>query len=132
MRVPKAVAVADDVDEVLTALADPTRRRVLDAVAARGETTATKLAAELPVSRQAIVKHLAMLERAGLVSGRRQGREMRYAVRPEQLDLTARWPLNEAVELFGRVENLWDEDYQTTAGYASPGRGAFVGARLRL
>ena len=48
------------------------------------------------------------------------------------LDLTARWPLNEAVELFGRVENLWDEDYQTTAGYASPGRGAFVGARLRL
>lgn len=48
------------------------------------------------------------------------------------LDLTARWPVSDEIELFGRVENLWDEDYQTTAGYASPGRGAFVGARLRL
>jgi vitamin B12 transporter len=48
------------------------------------------------------------------------------------IDLTARWPLTEAVELFGRVENLLDENYQTAAGYASAGRGAFVGARLRL
>lgn len=47
------------------------------------------------------------------------------------LDLTARWPLSERVELFGRVENLWDEDYQTAAGYGSPGRGAFVGVRLK-
>ncbi|HSJ95983.1 MAG TPA: TonB-dependent receptor, partial [Myxococcota bacterium] len=47
------------------------------------------------------------------------------------LDLTARWPVSERVELFGRVENLWDEDYETAAGYASPGRGAFVGVRLR-
>ena len=106
MRVPKAVAVADDVDEVLTALADPTRRRVLDAVAARGETTATKLAAELPVSRQAIVKHLAMLERAGLVSGRRQGREMRYAGRPELLDLSARWMSAVAAEWDARLARL--------------------------
>ena len=51
-----------------------------------------------------------------------------YAV----LDLTARWPLNERVELYGRIENLWNERYQTAAGYASPPRGAFVGARLRL
>ena len=48
------------------------------------------------------------------------------------LDLTARWPVSDHAELFGRVENLWDEDYQTAAGYASPGRGAFIGARLRL
>ena len=47
------------------------------------------------------------------------------------LDLTARWPLGERVELFGRIENLWDERYQTAAGYASPGRGAFAGVRLR-
>lgn len=47
-------------------------------------------------------------------------------------DLTARWPVSERIELFGRIENLWDEDYQTAAGYASPGRGAFVGAKLRL
>jgi vitamin B12 transporter len=51
-----------------------------------------------------------------------------YAV----LDLTARWPVSEAVELYGRIENLWDERYQTAAGYASAPRGAFVGARMRL
>lgn len=83
--------VADDVDAVLAALADPTRRRVLDAVAAHGEVTATTLAAEFPISRQAVVKHLAVLDRAGLVSARRQGREVRYAVRPERLDAAARW-----------------------------------------
>jgi len=47
------------------------------------------------------------------------------------LDLTARWPVGERVELFGRIENLWDERYQTAAGYGSPGRGAFVGLRLK-
>jgi len=81
----------DDVEDVLAALADPTRWRVLDAIAAHGEATATAVAAGLPVSRQAVVKHLAVLDRAGLVSGHRQGREVRYSVRPERLDATARW-----------------------------------------
>ncbi|HEX8858562.1 MAG TPA: metalloregulator ArsR/SmtB family transcription factor [Actinomycetes bacterium] len=79
------------VGEVLAALADPTRRRLLDALAARGEATATMLSAELPVTRQAVVKHLAVLERAGLVEGRRRGREVRYAVRAAPLDAAARW-----------------------------------------
>jgi DNA-binding transcriptional ArsR family regulator len=78
-------------DEVLTALADPTRRRVLTLLAERGEGTATTLAGELPVSRVAVVKHLAVLDRAGLVEGGRQGREVRYRVRPERLEETARW-----------------------------------------
>jgi len=77
--------------EVLAALADPTRFRLLDEIAALGGTTATVLAADLPVTRQAVVKHLGVLERAGLVSGRRAGREMRYSVRVERLDATARW-----------------------------------------
>jgi vitamin B12 transporter len=47
------------------------------------------------------------------------------------LDLTARWPLTRRLELYGRVENLWNERYQTAAGYASPPRGAFLGARVR-
>lgn len=47
------------------------------------------------------------------------------------VDFTARWPLSKRIELFGRIENVWDERYQTAAGYASPGRGAFVGVRLR-
>ncbi|MGQ4486712.1 metalloregulator ArsR/SmtB family transcription factor [Streptomyces sp. 372A] len=79
------------VDGVLAALADPTRRRLLDLLAAQGEATATTLAGRLPVSRQAVVKHLAVLEAAGLVSGGRVGREVRYAVRPAALDATARW-----------------------------------------
>jgi vitamin B12 transporter len=51
-----------------------------------------------------------------------------YAV----LDLTARWPVTRMVELYGRIENAWNERYQTAAGYASPPRGAFAGARVRL
>jgi DNA-binding transcriptional ArsR family regulator len=88
------------VEEVLTALADPTRRRLLDALAAHGEATATTLAQQLPVTRQAIVKHLAVLDRAGLVVGHKTGREVRYAVRPERLDTTARW--------MAKVASDWD------------------------
>jgi DNA-binding transcriptional ArsR family regulator len=79
------------VDSVLAALADPTRRQLLDLLAAQGEVTATTLAERLPVSRQAVVKHLAVLADAGLVSGSRVGREVRYEVRPAALDATARW-----------------------------------------
>lgn len=97
---------ADDVFEVVfVALADPTRRQVLDVLASRGEATATTLGAQLPVSRQAVVKHLAVLHRAGLVTGRRQGREMRYTVRPDRLDATARW----LAKLAGR----WDRRLST-------------------
>jgi DNA-binding transcriptional ArsR family regulator len=76
--------------EVFAALADPTRWRVLTLLAERGEATATTLAGELPVSRVAVVKHLAVLDRAGLVEGHRRGREVRYSVRPERLGATAR------------------------------------------
>ncbi len=81
----------DDIEPVLAALADPTRRRVLDAVASHGEATATMIAAELPVSRQAVVKHLGVLDQAGLVTGRKSGREMLYTARPEPLSDAARW-----------------------------------------
>lgn len=85
-------------DSVLVALADPMRRQLLDLLAARGEATATTLADGLPVSRQAVVKHLAVLDDAGLVSGSRVGREMRYAVQPAALDTTARWMANLAAD----------------------------------
>ena len=78
-------------DGVFAALADPTRWRVLSLLAERGEGTATSLAVELPVSRVAVVKHLAVLDRAGLVNSRRQGREVRYTVSTEALNDTARW-----------------------------------------
>jgi DNA-binding transcriptional ArsR family regulator len=82
--------LAAHAEELFTALADPTRWRVLSLLAERGEATATTLAGELPVSRVAVVKHLAVLDRAGLVESRRRGREVRYTVRPERLNATAR------------------------------------------
>jgi DNA-binding transcriptional ArsR family regulator len=79
------------VDSVLTALADPMRRQLLELLAERGAVSATTLAKDLPVSRQAVVKHLAVLDAAGLVSGRRMGREVQYTVRPAALDAAAQW-----------------------------------------
>ena len=81
--------MAAPAEELFAALADPTRWRVLTLLAERGEGTATTLAGELPVSRVAVVKHLAVLDRVGLVEGRRRGREVRYTVRPERLSATA-------------------------------------------
>jgi DNA-binding transcriptional ArsR family regulator len=92
-----------EADEVFVALADPTRRQLLDALAARGEASATTLAAALPVSRQAVVKHLAVLDRAGLVRGTRRGREVRYMVRPDRLDATASWLAGLAAEWDARL-----------------------------
>jgi DNA-binding transcriptional ArsR family regulator len=60
-------------------------------VAERGPTSATLLERELPVTRQAIVKHLVVLSRAGLVSGRRAGLEVRYALVPGPLDEVSEW-----------------------------------------
>ncbi|NUT44437.1 MAG: helix-turn-helix transcriptional regulator [Thermoactinospora sp.] len=97
---------AEGVDGVLVALADPTRRHLLDLLAARGEATATTLAEELPVSRQAVVKHLAVLDAAGLVSGVRSGREVRYTVRPAALDTTARWMAGLAADWDRRLEMI--------------------------
>jgi DNA-binding transcriptional ArsR family regulator len=94
------------VDSVLVALADPTRRQLLDLLAAEGEATATTLAERLPVSRQAVVKHLAVLDAAGLVSGSRVGREVRYAVRPAALDATARWMATLATDWDRRLANI--------------------------
>lgn len=77
--------------EVFAALADPTRWRLLEALAGRGRGTATTLAAEMPVSRPAVVKHLAVLGRAGLVERRRVGREVIFVIRTDPLQETASW-----------------------------------------
>jgi DNA-binding transcriptional ArsR family regulator len=98
---------------VFAALADPTRWRVLNLLAERGEGTATSLAGELPVSRVAVVKHLAVLDRAGLVEGRREGREVRYTVRTEPLGETARWMARLAAQWDARlaaIKRLAEED----------------------
>jgi DNA-binding transcriptional ArsR family regulator len=97
-----ATAVAE-LDELWSAVGDPTRRRMLNVLLSRGEATATTLAGELPVTRQAVAKHLVVLDRAGLVEGRRQGREMRYAVRPQRLNVATRSMAQLAAEWDARL-----------------------------
>ena len=87
--------------EVFSALADPTRRFVVETLATRGDATATELAAELPVTRQAVTKHLAALGEAGLVDAQRSGRETRYRLTPA--------PLGEAANWLEEISGRWDE-----------------------
>ena len=84
-------ATADGAGATFRALADPTRRLLLQRLSAEGEASAGHLAAGLPMSRQAVAKHLAALEEAGLVHGERVGREVRYRLRPEPLAEAERW-----------------------------------------
>ena len=87
-------------DAVLGALGDPTRRALLQAVAEQGPLTPTELAGPAGISRQAVSKHLAVLEQAGLVAAERVGREARYAVVPGSLDPASAW--------LDRVGAAWD------------------------
>ncbi len=72
-------------DELWSAVADPSRRRIVDLLVRHGEATPSSLASEVPFSRQAVSKHLAVLEAVGLVRHRRLGREVRYRVVPARL-----------------------------------------------
>jgi DNA-binding transcriptional ArsR family regulator len=93
-------------DAVFTALGDPTRRRVLERLSRGGTVTASGLAAKLPISRQAVTKHLAALHEARLVSSDRVGREARYTLRPEPLDDAAHWIQTVSAEWDDRLEAL--------------------------
>ncbi|HEY4606731.1 MAG TPA: metalloregulator ArsR/SmtB family transcription factor [Acidimicrobiia bacterium] len=86
--------------EVFAALADPTRLEVLTRLANSGPSTATELSASMPVSRQAVTKHLAALDAAGLVDRHPSGREVRYSFDPG--------PLGDLVEWVETVGSTWD------------------------
>ncbi len=77
-------------DELWSAIGDPSRRRVLDLVVSNGEVSASWLAGQVPFSRQAVSKHLVVLEQAGLISRRKQGREVLYRVEADRLDQATR------------------------------------------
>jgi DNA-binding transcriptional ArsR family regulator len=83
--------VSRTTDHVFAALGDPTRRAVLSLVGERGPLTASELAERLPVSRQAVMKHLDLLRTAGLVASEKDGRAVRYVLRAEPLDDAAAW-----------------------------------------
>jgi DNA-binding transcriptional ArsR family regulator len=91
----------DRAGAVFGALSDPTRRQLLAAIARHPAATATELAAELPISRQAVLKHLTALGDAGLLDRQRSGREVRYRVTPE--------PLSDAVSWMAEVGGEWDD-----------------------
>lgn len=97
---------APQADELWSAISDPTRRRMVGAILSQGEATATSLAAELPVSRQAVTKQLAVLDRAGLVESRRSGREVRYAIRPQRLSAATRSLAQVAAEWDARLSAI--------------------------
>jgi DNA-binding transcriptional ArsR family regulator len=85
---------------VFAALADPTRRAVFRAVASGEASTATELAARLPISRQAVAKHLDQLRQAQLVDAHRAGRETRFEATPA--------PLADAIAWMTEVGAQWD------------------------
>lgn len=91
---------ADPGDELWSAIADPSRRRVLDLLVRGGEATASSLAQGVPFTRQAVAKHLAILEGAGLVSRRKEGREVLFRVDPDRLD--------DATRAMTQVASDWD------------------------
>jgi DNA-binding transcriptional ArsR family regulator len=103
-------------DGVFGALGDPGRRALVEAVAARGDATATELAAQLPVTRQAVSKQLVALADAGLLRSTRSGRENRYEVTPE--------PLGDAVAWLVEVGGAWDERLEKLRRALARGRAA--------
>jgi DNA-binding transcriptional ArsR family regulator len=94
------------VDAVFVALADPTRRRVVETLARGGTVTASGLAEQLPITRQAVAKHLTALRGAELVSASRVGRETHYELRPQPLDDAATWIQMVSAEWDDRLDGL--------------------------
>jgi DNA-binding transcriptional ArsR family regulator len=97
---------ARSVDQIFDALGDPGRRALVQAVAARGSATATELAADLPVTRQAVAKQLAALADAGLLRATRAGRETRYEVTPESLRDAVAWMVDVGARWDDRLSRL--------------------------
>jgi len=102
-----------DADAVFAALADPTRRGILLVLAGGTAGTASELARTLPISRQAVSKHLAALSEAGLVESERNGRETRYRPTPAPLDEAAAW--------MAEVGTLWDARLAALARFVDSG-----------
>ncbi|WP_407317819.1 metalloregulator ArsR/SmtB family transcription factor [Isoptericola halotolerans] len=97
-------------DRLWSAVGDPTRRRMLDLLVAQGAGSATSLGAQLPVTRQAVAKHLLVLARAGLVRATTEGREKTYRVDADQL--------SRAVAQLTAVGTAWDARLRRIKGLA--------------
>ena len=95
------------------ALSDPVRLEILERVAAGSEVTVSRLAAVLPITRQAVARHLKTLEAAGLVNGSQEGREHKYHVDTVPLDDAGRWLRGRAASwdaALGRLKSHVESD----------------------
>ncbi len=109
--------LSENQQPIFAALADPMRRNLLVNLAENSPRTATQLAREYPITRQGILKHLDILEGAGLVTVYQKGREKRYTLTPEPLseldqwikDLSAKWD-ERLLRLKAFVENEADNE----------------------
>ncbi|HEX6723639.1 MAG TPA: metalloregulator ArsR/SmtB family transcription factor [Gaiella sp.] len=106
--------MGDRIGAVFVALADPSRRTIVERLAHAGRATPTELAGELPMTRQAVAKHLATLEHAGLVRARREGRQTVY--RPDPA------PLRDATAWMDRVGAEWDARLEALARHVDSRR----------
>ena len=97
--------MSDIFDALFNALADPTRRHLVEALAQR-EASATQLASELPVTRQAVAKHLVALRRRRARRSRKSGRETLYQLNPAPLDSAVAWIASVGGEWDARLERL--------------------------
>ena len=94
------------VDAVFSALSDPTRRAVVRSLSKDGPSTATELGARLPVTRQAVAKHLDALEEAGLVTSATEGRSRRFTLTPRPMTDAMAWMTDVGAEWDDRLESL--------------------------
>ncbi len=113
-------AVGRELDELFGALADPTRRRLLERLVTDGPASASSLVGSFAVSRQAVVKHLQALQAAGLVTPERVGREVRYRATPERLARAAAWLLDTGAAWDRRLDRLGRSERRGRAARLDP------------
>jgi len=114
MPQPDVEAIAE---QVFVALADPSRRAILASLAAGGPATATDLAARLPITRQAVAKHLALLTEAGLLTAEPgERRRVRYRVRSA--------PMQVAQQFLAALARDWDDRLGALKGHLDRNAGA--------
>lgn len=107
-------------DDLWAAIADPSRRRVLDLLVQRGEASASSLAGQVPFTRQAVSKHLVALEHAGLIGRRKQGREVLFRVDADRLD--------QATRAMAEVARRWDRRLDAIKHLAEAAHAQATGA----
>jgi DNA-binding transcriptional ArsR family regulator len=102
----KQAAPPGVLDHLFGALADPTRRALMERLVRDGPETATRLAAGTPLTRQAVVKHLQALVEAGLASSQRAGREVMYTATPAPMALAVAWMVESSADWDRRIARL--------------------------